>query len=34
MSCDWRSSAEYNRFGSPYLCGYEDLVTALYVEIQ
>jgi hypothetical protein len=34
MSCDRRSSAEYNRFGSPYLRGYEDLVTALYVEIQ
>jgi hypothetical protein len=32
MSCDWRSSAEYNRFGSPYLRGYKDLVTDLYVD--
>jgi hypothetical protein len=34
MSCDGRSSAEYNRFGSPYLRGYGDLVTDLYVELQ
>jgi hypothetical protein len=33
MSCDWRSSAEYNRFGSPYLRGYGDF-TDLYIEFH